>query len=384
MNLWQQVRLHLIFAFFGIAGFLARVGIIRLTAHQGLFGGGVIWANCAGCFIMGYLVGHVFVAAGPIQTSAAAPSSQTGTGAPELKPPFGDGRRAEVPAKSEIPLYVGLTTGFCGTFTSLSSAQLELFEIAASTTATIAGGTERGAYGGDFAFPNAGYGVPAGLAYAIITCSVSIASFQAGRHLAAAPYIKALTLTPRGLLFVELVLSALGAAAWIIVFVLAIVSGVTTSVTTTSGDGVLLTSSSALSPAARYWALGMVFSPVAVYTRYWVSRLLNPTFPRKFPLGTFACNMLATLVLAVLAVLQYGAPITVLMAGGISCQVISALADGFCATLSTVSTLVSELHSLRLKYSYIYGLSSVFGPFCLMVLIFGSYIWTNSYHASVC
>lgn len=369
MNFWQQTRLHLLFIFFGIAGFLARVGLVRLTAHQGLFGGGIVWANCAGCFIMGYLVKHVFVATAPksdFLPHGAGPSesklpcnSQQQERSPTMVASSEDSEAqprqsgSPPPSKSDIPLYVGLTTGFCGTLTSLCSAVLELFEIAASTTSTISGGAQDAAAGGDFEFPNSGYGIPAGLAYLIITATVSTASFRAGGHLATVPYIKTLTLTPRVIFFIEMVICALGTAAWIVVLVLAIVSGATTTSTVTTNETgltVVVTSSSRLSPAARYWTLAMVFSPIAVYMRYWLSRLLNPVlFARKFPLGTFSCNVLATLVLAVLAVLQFGAPTSVLMAGGISCQVVRALADGFCATLSTVSTLVAELHSIRRK-----------------------------------
>lgn len=49
------------------------------------------------------------------------------------------------------------------------------------------------------------------------------------------------------------------------------------------------------------------------------------------------------------------------VAGGnlIGCQVLQGVQHGFCGCLTTVSTWVVELHSLRRKHAYFYGTASV-------------------------
>lgn len=78
----------------------------------------------------------------------------------------------------------------------------------------------------------------------------------------------------------------------------------------------------------------MLFTPIAVYLRYWMIRLLNPlVWKGKFPFGTFLCNMLATAILAVLTLLERGGNVAGngnrIRAGGVECDLIKALCDGF-------------------------------------------------------
>lgn len=304
----DQVRLHLNFVFFGIIGFLARIGLIRLTVHQGILGG-VLWANCAGCLVMGFLVRFPFYTA---SSSVKVLSSKS----------------KYYKSKTEVPLYIGLTTGFCGTVTSLSSFILELFQLSSNTTIV------------DFAYPNPGWGVTTWFAYVFITLCVSAGSFIVGRHIAEMLIDNSRTsFSPSLIHLIQDVISVLGFLAWITVITLSILSSFSS-----------ITGNSQISGTWRYWCLGMSFSPIAVFLRYWLSRFLNPLYwPSKFMLGTFSCNVLAVIVLAVFSILQFGGGGTAISTK-LHCDVVRALADGFCGTLSTVSTLIAELFALRREF----------------------------------
>ena len=51
--------------------------------------------------------------------------------------------------------------------------------------------------------------------------------------------------------------------------------------------------------------------------------------------------------------------------------------NGFCGCLTTVSTFVLELHTLKLHKAYIYGATSVAVAEVAVFIIIASYIWTR-------
>ncbi|KAL8639702.1 MAG: hypothetical protein Q9226_008842 [Calogaya cf. arnoldii] len=108
--------------FFSILGTLARIGLQALTFYPGApVVTGVIWANVAGSFIMGFLAEDrkLFVMKDGARTPSASP----------IPLPYSQGNQESAPApkqvqasvKKTIPLYIGLSTGFCGSLTSFSS-----------------------------------------------------------------------------------------------------------------------------------------------------------------------------------------------------------------------------------------------------------------------
>ena len=148
----DTVILYLVLAFFGMVGSLARVVLQRLTAFEGA-SGGVLWANFAGCVLMGILVKSKVLFGGLLDENNHL-------------------RQRAYKLHGEIPLYIGLATGCCGSITSFSSFMLTLFELTTNQT------------GVDLAYPNKGYGVMAFLGYMIITMAVSGAGFSVGHHIA--------------------------------------------------------------------------------------------------------------------------------------------------------------------------------------------------------
>lgn len=306
--------------FGSLCGVLARMGLIELTSYDGAFLGGVIWANCCACFVMGMAT----------QTAAVW---------------------RDVGAKGSLPLYVGITTGFCGTCSSFSLVMLEAFNKAANTL------PQR------YPYPNAAYGIMEAAAVLVAHMAVSGASFATGRHLGLA--VDRWTVSAAAYRWMERTAHVAGAAMYVVAVVLI--------GTQKRGDW-------------RLWTFLCLLTPWAAMVRYGVSRWLNPRRPR-FPLGTFAVNVGGTVFLAVLTVLARGRrtllrlPITTDV---LSCHVVVGLDDGFCATVTTVLTFVAELYLLATGASYIYGGATVALGFSVVVLVLGSYAWAVGLAPAVC
>ncbi|RCH77801.1 hypothetical protein CU098_005127, partial [Rhizopus stolonifer] len=88
---------------------------------------------------------------------------------------------------------------------------------------------------------------------------------------------------------------------------------------------------------------------------------------------TFIANIFGTIVLSILVLLQSGAVSPAIS----SCEVIQALADGFCGCLTTISTFMVELNTLGIWDGYVYGISSVVVAQCFVFVILGSFIWSQ-------
>ncbi|KAI5806971.1 CrcB-like protein-domain-containing protein [Geopyxis carbonaria] len=285
---------------FSILGTLSRLGLSALTTYPSSPLGGVVWANFAGSLIMGLL------ADSPTLLSTA------------LLP------------RAQLPLYLGLTTGYCGSLTSFSSFILAAFEQLAHPPG---GGRGRG---------HNALGV---LGYVLATLCLSLGGLQLGAHLA----------TVLGGAAPKLGYRAHAALNWGAVPLAAGMWG----------------GAAALAAAGpRSWrgeaTLACVFAPFGVYARFWVSRWANPVLPR-FPLGTWGVNVGGT---AVLAAVTVGRGVD---GGLVGCELLRGVGDGFCGCLTTVSTFVLELRGLRLRQAYVYGAASVAAAGAVMVLILGSW-----------
>ncbi|CUM51853.1 unnamed protein product [Debaryomyces tyrocola] len=91
-----------------IWGLLARKGLEALSTYNGSFLSRVIWANFAACLIMGMAVDSNRLWKILLESH-------------------------EYAHKGQIPMHSGITTGFCGTFSSFSSVMLEIFYKSADT-----------------------------------------------------------------------------------------------------------------------------------------------------------------------------------------------------------------------------------------------------------
>lgn len=356
--------LHLNLAFFGFLGFLAREGFTRLCAHQGPLNG-VLWSNFTGSLWMGYINKHPFVRSSNIS------------------------HRSSSKKKADFALYTALTTGFAGSLTTFSSFILESFVLGANIVPPPK--LQNGQPISSLNYPAPGWGTPMTLAYILTTLCVSLGGYICGQHLASmflsvgtvssekspkpASFCRLLVtpfsegLTSKTITYLEYFVALLGGICYALVLALAIASEVLRGGTRFNNDW-------------RFWLFGLIFTPPAVFLRYWLCRINPKIFPDRFPVGTFACNIIATALLGGLSILQRGGVegssiVRHIQHGTIKCDMVLALEDGFCGSLSTISTFIAELYKLRLKNLYIYGFISVTVAFGCMVITFGSYIWTH-------
>lgn len=304
-----------------IWGVLVRKGLMLLTTYNGSFLSGVIWANFAACVVMGLAIdGEVFW----IRLI----------------------EEGNYPNKGAIPVYTGLTTGFCGTVSSFSSVILEAFNKAADTDIGVR-----------HHYPNGAYGIMQFLAVILAQFGLSIMGFHMGKQFLAVVDNYLPLVTKRTYKVLELVSIILGVALVVITCVLIGVKE---------------------QGSWRSWTFSMLFAPFGALLRYYLSKYLNNKVS-NFPLGTFTANFVGTLLLAVFTLLARGK-----LPGGkgrivtntIALHVLEGLDDGFCGGLTTVSTFVVELFGLKTLFSYRYGTISIMVCFACVVLVLGSYNWT--------
>lgn len=113
-----------------------------------------------------------------------------------------------------------------------------------------------------------------------------------------------------------------------------------------------------------------IFGAVGAYLRYILSKL-NTKF-QDFPIGTFTANVLGTWLLAIWTLLskfEVDYHRHDLMA------VLYGLSTGFCGCLTTVSTFINELDTMKVKSLYKYGLTTYIFAQVGCILIFDIYAY---------
>ncbi|KAH7113821.1 CrcB-like protein-domain-containing protein [Dendryphion nanum] len=335
--------------FFSILGTLARLGLQWLTFYPGapvVFS--ELWANVAGTFIIGFLGEDQKLFSqewgqGPSSSAAAAAAVHS-------------------KVKKTIPLYIGLVTGFCGSFTSFSSFMRDLFFALSNNlpspnlsppTSTLP--------------RHNGYSVMAVLAVLFTTLSLCYSAVLLGSHLA----IYASRITPtlpftltRRLL--DPLFVFLGLGSWIAAVIMCIFppdrlgGPVPKSPETWRGQALF----------------ACAFAPAGCLIRYYLSAFLNPLI-HSFPLGTFTANIFGTAVLGMAFDLQHVRIAGSEIPGGglVSCQVLQGVMDGFCGALTTVSTWIAEIRGLSRGRAYVYAVASMGVGLGVLVCVMGSVRW---------
>ena len=353
--------------FFAIWGTLARLGLQALTFYSGapvVFS--ELWANVAGTFIMGFLAEDMQLFKDE-WGSRGGQSLPVEEGEPaDRSPEVKRSKASHGKVKKTIPLYVGLATGFCGSFTSFSSFIRDIFLAMSNdlrspidhpfvgSPPSLASTVPR----------NAGYSVMAILAVMFITLSLCYAALKAGAHLAAfldssMPCLP-LRFTRK---FIDPLFVFLGFGSWI---------------------GAVLLS---IFPPYNAWRgealFACVFAPLGCLLRYYISLALNPSVP-SFPMGTFAANILGTAVLGMSYDLQRVRIGGIVGGSLVGCQVLQGIQDGFCGALTTVSTWILEMDTLKRSHAYVYGSVSVAAATCLLVVVMGSVRWSVGWEVITC
>lgn len=356
--------------FFSILGTLARLGLQALTVYPGApVTQGVLWANFGGSVFMGFLAEDTKIFREEWGDTRLTASTR--------RMSIESRRKQHSSVKKTIPLYIGLATGFCGSFTSFSSWQRDAF-LALSNSMPL--GSPSPGMSTTPVARNGGYSFLALLATLIVSPALCIGALKIGAHLALAldsaiptiPYTFARKVLDRAMVPVS-ILTWIGTIIFV-VFPPDRPSGpsghATWSQETWRGDVIF----------------ALVFAPVGCLLRFYVSLKLNWRIP-SFPLGTFAVNMFGTLMEGVFYDLQH-APLSstrgAIGGGRIDCQVLQGLMDGFCGCTTTISTWVAELNGLQRRHAYIYGAASAFLGLAIMVVVMGALLWTRGFEMTAC
>ncbi|KAK3996049.1 CrcB-like protein-domain-containing protein [Cladorrhinum sp. PSN332] len=336
---------HLIF--FSLLGTLARLGLQALTTYPGtpvIYPS--VWPNFAGSLVLGFLAEDRMLFRGYHNNKTDHEPSPKEEQEEQAAAAAAKTAARHLSLKKTIPLYIGLATGFCGSFTSFSAFVRDVF---LALTGEGYHDDKR----------NGGYSFLALVGVAIVTISMSLSGFFAGAHLALLiqPVIPSLPCAATRK-FIDNGVAFLGWGCWL---------------------GAVLMS---VFPPHDEWrgvaTFALAFAPLGCLARFYLSLKLNGKLP-SFPLGTFAVNILGTAVLGMSWDLAH-----VPLGGVVACQVLQGVQDGFCGCLTTVSTWVAELAALRRGHAYIYGGASVVAGLAVLVAIMGGLRWSDGWEALVC
>ncbi|KAK9431015.1 CrcB-like protein-domain-containing protein [Lipomyces doorenjongii] len=323
-----EVVLWLIF--FTILGALARLGLIALESYPGNSVDALVWVQFVGCVVMGFLA--------------------------ESKNFF------SINDNVNLQIFVGLSTGFCGSLTTFSSWMEATFLALANTSPY----NER---------PR-GYSVLGLLDSIIVTLCLSVAGIRTGAHIGlftrrlwsklahrfSSAFVdkeKLNELSPvktkygfqmvtgrRTIPLFRLLAAVLGPGCW--------VGAVLMAIFISQWRGKVL--------------FALVFGPLGTLTRWTLSRYMNPLHP-SFPLGTFTANILGTVLIGIFAIIQQRVD------GTVGCQVLQGMMEGYCGCLTTVSTFALELQTLQRSHAWRYGSTSVVVGVIVMCLTIGVDHW---------
>ena len=317
----RDVATAALVAFGSLWGLLARLGLTGLNTYDGKSIAPLVWAQAVGCVVMGY-ISH-------------------------------DESKA-VLQRWYAPLHAMIGTGFAASCTTFSTWMLDVFQ----------------AYSNFPSYDRHGlHNVMDALTQTGATVGMSIVAFWAGHALVGVVSLKELgrhvRLSGTGPV-VDLAAMVLGLAFWI-------------------GAALFC----GLYAPFRNVTFALSLAPFGALIRWQLSRL-NPKLSadtpmriwdvHRWPLGTMTANLLATAAIASSVTAMYVGRVQGHASRSaytkVSCEVLQGLQDGFCGSLSTVSTLIAEIVTMqprRVAAAYLiacYALSML-----LCVLLLGAPWW---------
>jgi len=379
--------------FFSILGTLARLGLQALTFYPGApVQTGVVWANFAGSVFMGFLSEDRMLFReewGPTDQDGQAQAkrkdeenARMDEDKKEIKIDLAAAKKKHGSVKKTIPLYIGLATGFCGSFTSFSSFIRDVFFAMSNSLPVPVPPTSSTPINESSVVPrNGGYDFMALVAIILLTVTLCLGGLQGGAHLAIAlePCIPSMPfhITRK---YLDRIVVFLAFGVWLGAIIMAISPPDRPGGPNGGGNW-----------RQETWRGEVIFAlvtaPLGCLLRFYSSLRLNARIP-YFPLGTFVVNVFGTVMLGMLYDLQHaplGGVSRGMIGGGlVGCQVLQGCMDGFCGCLTTVSTWVAELKALQRRHAYVYGVASVLVALGSLVVIMGSLKWTTGFASPVC
>ena len=358
--------------FFSFLGTLSRLVLEALTFYPGAPATtSVLWANFAGSLVLGFL-----------SENYALFRSDAGQGTSRSVESEVSWKAREAAHKKTIPLYIWLTTGFCGCLTSFSTFLRDAFlAIANDIPSPIDGSSRISLYQLPSAAeqaPNGGYNFMAFVAIILLEVGLSVVALHIGGHISifAARWMPILSprLTKK---IIDPFIAIAAPAIWLAIICLVIWLPY-------YGREDTIWSKQTWRGPALY---ALILSPVGCVVRFYLSLRLNGRIP-SFPLGTFVANVGGTMIFGMAFTLQHAAfsPLSPGLGGGgyVGCEVLQGVMDGFCGSLTTVSTWVLELSASKRGHAYVYGFASIAISLAALVVEIGSLKWTKGFTTPAC
>ena len=320
----DQAIYHLIIAI-GLAiatyvGVASRIYLSNFSKWDGVQHFPSFWAQIIGTFIIGILVAH-----------------------------------KEVLSKNCKVLYVSLSTGLCGSLTTFSSwnaeasiVLLHLNESSLNTSQTVDNPANR--IVGSFTILILGVGMP-------------LASVLLGKNIAL--QWKAMWLNDISTCYKINIHRLLIGKMWLVLFIITICY-------------VLSTTAIAVSCILTYnfpLLFSLVFGGFGTYIRWRLSYFDNCS-ASGFPFGTLLANSIGSILLAGIIVSKTYVVVEA-TADDMVLAVLIGVATGFCGSLTTVSTFITQLCTLPFHIGLLYSLVSLAISQVLFTLILGTYSWTK-------
>jgi len=243
----------------------------------------------------------------------------------------------------QYALYIGLSTGLCGSITTFSSWNLALFR-------DLFNLPKLGAY----SYKN----IFSGIVELVVSLTSYTAMMKFGSHIGKLfpfnnnidPETVSTTIIKREKPAIDLkfiIYGGLTLIATITAIILTIVDG-----------------------DIRKICLSCLLAPFGACLRYILS-FRNSMF-RDFPMGTFLANIIGTLCLGIFYIFRFS-----FSEQNFLCHFLVAVGDGFCGCLTTISTFINELNSLSTKNLYVYCITSIVVAQIVLCVSFGFYGWTS-------
>lgn len=318
---------------FSVPGNLSRISLQKLTNYENSYinysGGTVVWVNFAACFIMSWC-NH----SNRFWATILEGSTKTNM--------------------KQIALHTGITTGFCGSFSTMSSALIEIFF---KTTDIV-----------DKRLPNTGYRVTEFFATTLIAFASPLFGHILGSHFAVffdATIVKRSNryLTYQNIRLIELITALIGILALI-------------------ADLVLTCTLSINNWYKAEYSFSILVGSVAALLRFQLSSLNGTAFASWFPLGTLIANLAGCLLITISELLVHGYKFdkNLIISNKTHRMVLNGFSTGFSGSLTTMSTFINELYNFKNpQYQHIYFWATFIPILSFALIIDGSYEWTKGF-----